>query len=510
MTKTQDIGARKWFSLVAIVLAAIAFSLDLTVLNLALPTLARSLHASTNQLQWISDSYALALAVLTLPAGMLGDRFGRKKFMLLALAIFGAASLWCAYAGSVGSLIGARLLLGLGAAFILPLALSVVPVFFTDDERPRAIAAMMGGVFLAYPLGPILGGWLLTRFWWGSVFLVNVPIVLIALITVALLLPESKSREQHKIDFAGIGLSSLGLIGITYGAIEAEVRGWSDSRVLASLVGGAVLLGLFVAWEKRMMRRGRQPLVDLHLFGSSRFAWGTVLMTFVNFAMFGLLFGLPQYLQAVRGEDALDAGYHLLAMIGGLVVGSVIVSKMARQLGPKVAVGIGFAIMAFGLLLGTRTTLDASNLFTVVWVAVTGLGLGFAMPSTADTAIGALSAERSGAGNATITAIRQVGGTLGIALLGTLMGARYRSGLHHVQIPAQAAAAVKSGVNGGVAVANQLGSASLLHDVRAAFVHGLDSMLWVCGGIAIVACLLAVLFLPRQRATKKVVASRQA
>lgn len=278
MDRIKDIGSKKWWALGAISLAAIAFSLDLTVLNLALPTLSTALHASTNQLQWIADIYALALAVLTLPAGMLGDRYGRKKSLLMALAIFGIASALCAYAGSVTALIYARLLLGAGAAFILPLSMSVMPVFFRPEERTRALAVLMGGVFLAYPLGPILGGWLLTHFWWGAVFLINIPVVLIALIAVAILLPENKSSERHKIDSIGIIASSAGLTGITYAAIQAESNGWGSHTVVMSLVAGAIILPLFYLWEQRVVRRGQQPLVDIKLFRSNGFTWGTLLM----------------------------------------------------------------------------------------------------------------------------------------------------------------------------------------------------------------------------------------
>ncbi|HEY8998930.1 MAG TPA: MFS transporter [Candidatus Saccharimonadales bacterium] len=498
----KDIGPRKWWAMGAIALAAIAFSLDLTVLNLALPTLSKALHATTSNLQWIADAYALVLAVLTLPAGLLGDRFGRKKLMIFALGVFGAASLLCAYSTSVAMLICARLLLGVGAAFILPLGMSVVPVYFSEKERTKALAALMGGVFLAYPLGPILGGWLLTHYWWGSVFLINLPVVAVAMIAIAAFLPESKSSEQHRIDIVGIGLSSIGLTGITYGAIEAETVGWNNGRVVSALIVGAVLLALFAVWEKRQVRRKKLPLVDTRLFGSAGFTWGTLLMTSVNFSLFGLLFGLPQYLQAVRGYNALHAGYYLLPMIGGLMIGSVASSKFAQAVGTKIAATVGFAIMATGLLLGAGTTLASSGSFIITWTAVIGLGLGFAMPTVADAALSALSAERSASGTALISAVRQVGGTLGIALLGTALGASYRSHLHLAGLPSQVAEPIRGGVNAGVAIAQKINSPALLTNIRTAFVHGQSVMLWVCSGIAASAVILALLFLPNIRERK--------
>jgi len=497
-----DIGSRKWWVLGAIALAAIAFSLDLTVLNLALPTLSTALHASSNQLQWIIDAYALVLAVLTLPAGLLGDRYGRKKFMLIALAIFGAGSAICAYSHSVDSLIASRVMLGLGASFILPLAFSVLAIFFSDKERPKAIGVLMGGVFIAYPLGPILGGWLLTHFWWGSVFLINIPIVLFALVAVAILLPETSNPERKNIDFMGVALSSLGLTEITYGAIEAESKGWGNSHIVASLIAGTILLVLFVLWEKRIMRRGLQPLVDLTLFNSARFTWGTLLMTSVNFSLFGLLFLLPQYLEEVQGKNPAQAGYYLLPMIGGLIIGSVAMSKLIARIGAKFAMSAGFALMAIGLFLGTRTTVQASDLFIVAWTGIIGLGLGFAMPSAADAAIGALSPENSGKGSALVTAIRQVGGTLGVALLGTILGTSYRNHLVLSALPTRAATLARSSVAGGVAVAHAVHSPQLFQNVSTAFVDGMDIMLVVCGTIAVVAVIMALLFMPNKQVKK--------
>ena len=495
-----DIGKRKWWALGAIALAAVAFSLDLTVLNLALPALSTALHASTSQLQWIVDAYALVLAALTLPAGLLGDRYGRKKFILIALALFGLASAVCAYSTSVNMLISARVLLGIGGAFILPLALSVLSVFFNDDERPKAMSILMGGVFLAYPLGPILGGYLLTHYWWGSVFLINVPIAILAFAAIAILLPESKSSERHRIDGGGIVLSILGITGITYGAIQAGSKGWGSGQVVTSLIGGAILLILFVLWENHVMRRKRSPLVDLKLFSSARFTWGTLLATAVTFCMFGLLFGLPQYLEDVQGKNALGTGYRLLPMIGGLILGSVIANRLLHKIGAKFTVAIGFGIMVAGLVLGTSTTLHAGDLFIVAWVGIVGIGLGFAIPSSMDAALGALSPETSGVGSSLVTAIRQVGGTLGVAILGTILGSTYRNNLDVSRLPAQLAEVARNSVTSGVAVAHKLNSPEVLQAVRTAFVHSMSVMLWASGGIALVAVAIALLFLPNKTA----------
>src|SRR5215469_12471418 len=221
-------GRRRWWALGALALSVLVVGLDLFVLSLALPTLAVDLHASTGELQWFVDSYSLVLAAALLPAGLLGDRIGRKKLLIGALVTFGIASLACAYSSSTGELIAARSVLGLAAAVILPLALAVLPVMFTPAERPRAIAIVGGATFVGYPLGPILGGWLLDNYWWGSVFLINVPIVVIAVIAVTWLMPESRSEHRPRIDVVGTVLSSAGLTALTYGFIAAGQHGWSS------------------------------------------------------------------------------------------------------------------------------------------------------------------------------------------------------------------------------------------------------------------------------------------
>src|ERR1700729_2371930 len=218
---------RRWWALGALALSVLVVGLDLTVLNLALPTLAADLHASTSDLQWFVDAYSLVLAAALLPAGLLGDRYGRKKLLTGALVVFGAASLACAYSRSPGELIAARSVLGLAAAVILPLSLAVLPVLFTPAERSRAIAVVGGATFLGYPIGPIVGGWLLDHFWWGSVFLINVPVVIVAVIAVVFLMPESRALRRPRIDGVGVIISSAGLAALTYGFITAGQNGWS-------------------------------------------------------------------------------------------------------------------------------------------------------------------------------------------------------------------------------------------------------------------------------------------
>jgi MFS transporter, DHA2 family, multidrug resistance protein len=500
-------SARRWWALVAIAASVLVVGLDLTVLTLALPTMSVSLHASTSDLQWITDSYSLVLAALILPAGLLGDRYGRKRVLLIALVLFGASSAACAYASSVGELIAFRAVLGIGAAAIFPLALSVLPVLFAPEERQKAVAAIAGATMLSFPIGPIVGGYLLSHFWWGSVFLINVPIVVIALIAVAVLMPESRSARRPSIDLSGLVVSAVGLVALTYGFIKAGQDGWSDATALALIAAGVVALALLPVVERRVVNRGGQPLADLQLFRSAGFRWGTILATLVSFAMFGIFFALPQYFQEVRGADALGSGIRLLPLIGGMLVGMVAGTRLAAPrnggaapAGPRSIVTTGYLLMAAGMVLGALTTLGSSTGYVLAWVALSGLGLGLVMPAAMGVALGALSAERSGVGSALLTAMRQVGSTIGVAILGTVISNAYSRGVASsaAHLPAQAAAAVRSSVGAGVGVAGKLGSSSLLDTIRSAFVHGMDLMLWTCGGIAVGCALLAVLFLPRR------------
>jgi EmrB/QacA subfamily drug resistance transporter len=520
-----DNSARRWWALVAIAASVLVVGLDLTVLNLALPTISGDLHASTSDLQWVSDAYSLVLAAAMLPAGLLGDRFGRKKVLLIALVVFGVSSAMCAYAGGIGELIAARAVLGIGAAAIFPLSFAVIPVLFAPEERQKAIALMASATFISFPIGPIVGGYLLDNFWWGSVFLINVPVVVLALIAVAFLLPESRSERRPSVDVLGVVLSSAGLAGLTYGFIRAGQDGWTDPGALATIAAGAVVLAILVAWERWLTRRyaeddgaprgggfrGIRPLIELRLFRSAGFTWGTTLATLVSFAMFGIFFAMPLYFQEVRGVNAMGSGLRLLPMIGGMVIGMIGGTRLASPRkgtadrpprGPrsnaKVLVTVGFTLMAVALGVGASSTVSSGTGFAATWFAVFGLGLGLAMPQTMNAALSALSAERSGSGSALIAALRQVGATIGVAVLGTVLDSVYRSHLAVTHLPAAVAVTAKASVVEGVGIAHQLGSAALLDSARSAFVAGLDAMLWVCGGIALLSAILAVIFLPRR------------
>jgi len=276
---------RRWWALGALMICMLTLGLDGTILNVALPTLATEIGAGTSGLQWIVDAYILVFAGLLLPMGALGDRLGRKRVLLAGLAFFLVSSIGAAYVSGVGALIAARALMGLGSAIMTPMAMAILPVLFAPAERARAISVMAAAMGIGVPLGPIVGGFLLDHFWWGSIFLVNVPVAVIGMIASALLVPESRDPRSRPVDWLGGLLSTAGLVLGVYGVIEAPRRGWSSEQVLVPLVAGLALLAVFVVWE----RRCPYPMIDLGLFGRPRFLWGTVAATVGTFGLFGLL-----------------------------------------------------------------------------------------------------------------------------------------------------------------------------------------------------------------------------
>lgn len=483
----------RWWVLFSLSLGLMAVSLDTTVLNVALPTLAVELQASTSQLQWILDAYNLILAVLLLPAGMLGDRYGRKKLLLGALLLFGAASAACAASGTAGMLIGMRAFLGIGAAFLIPLSISVLPVLFKGEERTRAMMIWMTVNMLGIPLGPLVGGYLLKHYHWSSVFLINLPLIAIALTAVALLMPESHSEHRPKLDLGGIIFSSSGLGAITYGFIRAGEQGWSDGAAWLAIAGGILLLIVLFLWE----RKAAEPLVDFSLFRSRSFTWGTLLATGVTFSMFGLLFGLPQFFQAVKGTDAFGTGLRLLPLIGGTLAGAKISELFIPRLGGKAVISAGFVLLGAGLALGTGTGLDTGLGYIAMWTIIAGAGLGFALPTAMDMALGELTEAKSGIGSALVMATRQVGASISVALLGSALNAVYRTNLSLGGLPEGAAQTIRKSAAAGTAAAVKLNSPEILTMIRSAYIHGMELLLWICAGSALVCLLLGLLFLPR-------------
>lgn len=451
---------RRWWALVAIVLCVLTLGFDITILNVALPTLAADLDAGTSALQWIVDAYVLVFAGLLLPMGALGDRYGRRRLLLAGLFVFGAASLLAVFATGPALLIVARALMGVGAAILTPMTTAIIPVLFDADDRPKAIALLTMGMGIGLPVGPILGGYLLEHFWWGSIFLVNVPAAAVALIAVTLLVPESKAARRNRIDLGGGLLSTAGLTFFVFGVIEAPVRGWTDPLVLGPIAGGVVLLVAFVAVERKVT----DPMLDLGLFRRPRFAWGTAAGTIASFSLFGLLFVIPQFLQSVRGMGAFEVGVRLLPLIVGLFVGAPIAARLTVLTGTKLPVTGGLLVSAAGLLAGTATEPDSGYPFIATWLLLVGLGTGLALAPAMDAVLGELPKDEAGSGTAVTMTLRQTAGALGVALLGSLLSEVSRS--------------------------------SDAASPGAAFTDGMSAVLAVCGALAVVGAALVALRLP--------------
>lgn len=491
----NGVGTRRWWALAAITLAILAAGLDATVLSLALPTLTSALHASLSQLQWFVTSYTLTLAVGMLPAGLLGDRFGRKRVMLGSLVAFGLGSVACALSPSPEAFIAARAELGLAGAGLTVMALSAITVLFDEEERPRAVGIWGAANFMALPLGPLLGGWMLAHLWWGWVFLINVPVVLVGVVAIALLMPESRSAESPGLDIVGLVTSAGGLAALMYGLIQAGDNGW-NADALAPVAGAAVLLAGFVAWETRLgARPGGKPLVDLSLFGSRAFSFGVILTGLAVFGLFGSLFTLPQYFQAVMNTDSQGSGIRLLPLIAGMVVGAVPADRLAGRIGQRLTISLGFVILAAGMGAGSLMTAGSGDPMIAGWTFAGGVGAGLALATAAASALGELSGDRSGVGAALIQSVTKLGPAFGATILGSVLNSTYQAHLQLAGLPGPTSAAIRRSVFAGIAVAEQLHSPALLRTVRAAFVAGMDAGLLVSAAAALAGALIALVFL---------------
>src|SRR6266545_114637 len=486
------LGSRRWWALAALVLSMLTIGLDATVLNVALPTLATALHAGTGALQWMVDAYILVFAGLLLPAGALGDRYGRKRLLILGLGFFGTASAAAGHAGSAGQLIAARAVMGVGAAVLTPVVMAVLPVIFPPAERAKAIAIGAIGMGLGLPLGPIVGGYLLQHFWWGSVFAINVPVAAVALAAVAVLVPESRDPAPPRPDLVGAGLSTLGLVALVYGLIEAPDRGWRNHVVLGTLAVGLLLLTAFAAWE----RHTTDPMIDLGLFRRRRFLSGTLATTVASFTLFGLLFVLPQYFQAVGGSDALGAGLRLLPLIGGLVVGARASATLILRVGSRAPIAAGLVLIAAGLGVGATTGAGSGYGLAACWLPVVGAGAGLALAPAMDAVLGELPVARAGAGTAVTMTVRQVGGALGVALLGSISANAYTHRLDVTGLPAPAVHIAQDSVHAAVALAGRLADPALAASAHTAYTHAMDTVLACCAAVAVSGAALIATLMP--------------
>jgi EmrB/QacA subfamily drug resistance transporter len=480
--------------------ALLIVNLDSTVLNVALPTLVRDLHATDSQLQWIVDSYVMVFAGLLLVMGSLADRVGRKRVFLAGLTAFAAGSAWAAFSGSVGMLIAARASMGIGAAMMMPSTLSIITDAFRDPgERQRAIGmwAATSGVGLA--LGPIVGGLLLVHFWWGSVFLINVPIAVIGLVCTIPLVPDSRNPAAKRPDLAGGLLSTCGLGLVLWAIIEAPAHGWSSALVLGVGVIGLAVLGLFTVWELT----SAHPMLDLSFFRNRRFSGAITSVGLVTFGLIGSLFVLTQFLQFELDYTALQAGLRVIPAAAAIAIMAPLSAPAVRMAGSKLSLAAGLLVVAGGLWLLSRSSVTSTYLDTLPGMIMLGLGAGLAMPCATASIMGSLPREHTGVGSATNGTFLQVGGALGVAVIGSLLSTRYQgsmtAALAGFRVPAPTMHIILGSVGGALAVAAHLGGylgVALTHAAHAAFMSGMNLGLRTGAIIAATGGLLALVVMP--------------
>jgi EmrB/QacA subfamily drug resistance transporter len=497
---TPEAARRRWATLAVLCVTLLLISLDNTVLNVALPSIARSLAASASQLQWVVDAYAIVFAGLLLTLGALGDRVGRKSVFMGGLVVFGSGSAFAAWSPTADVLTAARAFMGLGAAALMPCTLSILTNVFTQErDRVRAIGVWSGTTGLGVALGPILGGLLLAHFWWGSVFLINVPIALGGLIATAWLVPNSKNPASQRPDGLGAGLSTLGLGVLLWGIIEAPNRGWTSPFIIGSLVVALVVIGVFVAWERRI----DHPMLPLSFFARRRYSVAIAALALVLFALLGMFFLMTQYLQFDLGFSPLEAGVRILPVALALLIIAPLSVLIARWIGTKYVVSAGLALVAISFGFLSRTTVSGTYRDCFVPFVIAGVGVALSLAPCTESVMGSLPKQQAGVGSASNDTALQVGGALGVAVLGTALNLRFQHLMAplvaRASVPAPIQRLIESSLGAALVVAHRapkkLGN-ELATMARRAFVSGMDEALVIATVVVAVAALVVLVFLP--------------
>ena len=482
------------FSMCASLFVAV---LDNTILNVAIPSLVRQLGATTSQLQWILDSYVLVFAGLQITVGALGDRFGRKGMLLFGLAVLGAGSVYASSVHSPTALIVARSIMGVGAACISPATLSLLTnVFQKPAERARAIGIWSATSGLGIAIGPTVGGFLLRQFWWGSVFLINVPLVALTFVLVATSVPSSRDPQARRLDPVGALLSMAASVILVYAIVEAPGHGWGSSATLGTITGGAAVAVAFVLWELRQP----SPILDLRFFRDPRFSAAVVGASALWFALSGWLFLMTQHLQFVRGYDAFNAGLRALPFAITVFLVTTQAAKLTARYGTKRIGTIGLLLVALAMFTWTRWSVATPYLVLAVTYVLLAAGQGMAIAPLTDSVMGSVPRERAGVASATNNTIRQLGQAVGIAVMGSALSSTYSARMKVVAdgLPAAAGKAVRSSLGSALRVASTLGpdGAPVTRAARSAFVVGSHGASWIAVFVALAGAGLVARFLP--------------
>jgi EmrB/QacA subfamily drug resistance transporter len=484
---------------VVLCLAVFVTVLDGTIVNVALPRLSLELDASTRQLQWIVDAYLLVFTGFLLAAGGLGDRYGRKRALITGLAIFGGMSAFAGLASDANTLIAGRALMGVGAALIFPATLAILTNTFTDPgERARAIGIWSATSGVAVAAGPIIGGWLLEHYWWGSVFFVNVPVVIVVGIAAAILVPDSRDREAPALDWRGLLLSVAAIGALVLTIIEAPEWGWLSTATIAGFGLAALLITAFVAWELRTPH----PMLPVRIFRNRRFSAASASITAAFFALFGFIFLITQYFQLIRGYSPLEAGVRTLPVAISIALASVLAPRVVTRVGTTRVVASGLLLMAAGFVWVSTASAATSYLEIVGQMVLLGVGLGATTAPATESIMGSVSLDKAGVSSAVNDTTRELGGTLGVAVVGSVFSSVYAHALQHgptfAALPPDAQHATQESVGAAQQVAQHLGAGApaFLTDVSNAFLSGLGVACLVVAGVALLGALVAARFLP--------------
>ncbi|MGW7042382.1 MFS transporter [Streptomyces avermitilis] len=497
----EAVHRRRWAILGVLMLSLLIVVLDNSILNVAIKTISTpaptGLGATQSELEWAINSYTLVFAGLLFTAGLLGDRLGRKKMLLAGLAVFGIGSALAAESGSPVQLIAFRAVMGLGAAFVMPATLAVLMNVFERDEQPKAIGIWAGGVGIAIAIGPITGGVLLDHFWWGSVFLINVPIVIIALGLMVWLVPDSRDPNPGRVDPIGVVLSVIGLVLLVYGIIKGgQLADFTEPQVLATIAAGLAVLAVFVVFEKR----SDHPSVDVTYFKNKVFSAAIAAIALVFFALMGVTFFSVFYTQSVRGYSPLQTGLLMLPLAAAQMVFAPRARLVVDRFGNKATTTAGLVVLA--AMLAAFATLDAD---TPIWLLevvffLMGAGMAHVMTPTSVVIMQALPREKAGSASALSNTFRQVGGALGIAILGSVLSTTYRDGIEDKlsQLPPAVRHTAGESIEATLGVAAKLGpdGKALIAPANDAFLHAMH-LTALCGaGVAVIGAVIVALFLP--------------
>ena len=491
--------------LTSLLLAAFAINLDITIVNVALPSLVRELHASTSQLQWVVDAYSLVFAALILAAGSLSDRLGRKGFLLWGLAVFGGASLAGGFTSTAGQLIVARCFMGIGAAMIFPSTLSLISNVFTErGERARAIGLWGATAGAAIALGPIFGGWLLERFSWQSIFIAMAPVAVAGVAMVALTVPTSRDPHAPKTDVPGLVLSTGAMAALIYTIIEAPSRGWTSGL---SLGGFALAVALFAGFIVRE-RSASQPMLDLSLFANPRFTASSASVTVSFFSLAGFIFLITQYFQFIHGYGPLAAGVRVLPVATAVAITSVLGTRLAVRFGTKLIVAGGLVLLTIFFLWVSTATVTTTYLTIAMAMVICGSGMGLTSAPATEAIMGVVPVDKAGVGSAVNDATRLLGSTLGVAVIGSVYASVYSTRLTSTLpslLPGPLAHATHQSIGAAFAVSGQLSAAghgalaaAVQHAATHSFTHGLSIGCLVAAGVSAAGALMAAVLLPAQ------------